>query len=358
MFTGALLAVGVIAVVALAAYRFGSSLSPAPQPAVSVGSPASPDPVAERVRVAQATLDARNYRAAAAQAGEILTIAPGHEGATKIRNAAQEMLWAFDAAIAEATRRMRNGDFEGAARSLETARGIDPTAPGLIALALQLANTARRAGAGDVRPDTSSRPNAAERPTPAAAAATALPPFQPPAPPPVAVVPSEAPTLPAPAPAPPASAPAAPAPAPPAQAAPDPVAVVPAPQPLPEPARTPEPAAAAPRPPAQADDDAAIRRIVADYARAIEDKDLALFRSIKPNLSREEEGRLQDGFRAVTSQRVNLTIVSLDRTGDTASVVVNRNDVVLAGGREYTTDSRQTLQLARTAAGWAIVDIR
>ena len=114
----------------------------------------------------------------------------------------------------------------------------------------------------------------------------------------------------------------------------------------------------APTPPAQANDDAAIRQLVSSYARAIESKDLSLFRSIKPNLSREEERRLQDGFRAVTSQRVNLAIVSLDRTGDTALVVVNRKDVVRAGGREYTTDSRQTLRMARTAAGLGIVDIR
>ena len=343
---GAVLAVAVIAAVAFAAYRFGSSPSPAPEPAVSAGSAASPDPVAGRVRLAQATLDARNYRVAAAQAAEILTIAPGHEGATKIRNAAQEMLSAFDKAIADATRRMRNGDLEGAARSLETARGIDPTAPDLIALSSQLANAARRAGASDVRPDTSSPPNIADRPTLAPAAGTALPPSQPPSPPPVAVVPSEAPARPG------------PAPVPPAPAAPDPVAIAPAPQPLPGPATTEESPAGAPTPPAQASDDAAIRQLVSNYARAIEGKDLTLFRSIKPNLSREEERRLQDGFRAVTSQRVNLAIVSLDRTGDTASVVVNRKDVVRAGGREYTTDSRQTLQLARTATGWGIVDIR
>jgi hypothetical protein len=311
---------------------------------VSVGSAVSPDPVAERVRMAQATLDARNYRMAAAQAAEILTIAPGHERATAIRAAAQEMLSAFDNAIAEGTRRMRNGDFEGAARSLQTARDIDPTAPGLIALSSQLANAARRAS--DVRPDTSSLPNVADRPTPAPAAATALPPSQPAAPAPVAVVPSEPPARPA------------PAPVAPAEAAPEPVAIAPTPRPAPAPARTEEPPARPPTAPARVNDDTAIRQLVSSYARAIEGKDLALFRSIKPNLSREEERRLQEGFRAVTSQRVNLTIVSLDRTGDTASVVVNRKDVVRAGGREYTTDSRQILQVARTATGWGIVDIR
>ena len=343
---GALLAVVVIGFVAFAAYRFGRSPSPPPETAASVDTVAAPDPVAERVRSAQGALDARNYRGAAAQAAEILAIAPGHEEAVKIRSAAQAVLSTFDDAIADATRRLRNGDFEGAARSLETARNIDPTAPGVIALSSQLANASRRASASDVKPDAVSRPNVADQPAPSPAAATTLPPSQSSAPPPVAVVPSEATPRPAPAPV---------SPAPPA---PEPVAIAPAPQPPPEPARTEKPVADAPTPPAQANDDAAIRQLVSNYARAIESKDLSLFRSIKPNLSREEERRLQDGFRAVTSQRVNLAIVSLDRTGDTALVVVNRKDVVRAGGREYTTDSRQTLRMARTAAGWGIVDIR
>ena len=87
-------------------------------------------------------------------------------------------------------------------------------------------------------------------------------------------------------------------------------------------------------------------------------KDLALFKSIKPNLSREEERRLQDGFRAVSSQRVALTITSIDRRGDEASVRLKRRDTIEAGGRTQTVDSDQTLQLARTGAGWVVVAIR
>ena len=343
---GVLLAVVLIGLLALAAYRFSRPTAAPPETAASVDTAAAPDPVAERVRSAQGALDARNYRGAAAQAAEILAIAPGHEEAVRIRSAAQAVLSTFDEAIADATRRLRSGDFEGAARSLDTARNIDPTAPGLIALSSQLANASRRANASDVKPDAASRPNVADQPAPSPAAGIALPPPQSSAPPPVAVAPSEATARPDPAPV---------SPAPPA---PDPVAAAPSPQPPPEPVRTEKPVAEAPTPPVQANDDAAIRQLVSNYARAIEGKDLTLFRSIKPNLSREEERRLQDGFRAVTSQRVNLAIVSLDRTGDTAVVVVNRKDVVRAGGREYTTDSRQTLRMARTAAGWAIVDIR
>ena len=82
----------------------------------------------------------------------------------------------------------------------------------------------------------------------------------------------------------------------------------PAPAPVTPPVRT-EPAESAavkpapsPVAPPEVNDESAIRRVVAAYARAIETKDLALFRSIKPNLGADEERRIQQGFRAVTSQ--------------------------------------------------------
>jgi hypothetical protein len=119
------------------------------------------------------------------------------------------------------------------------------------------------------------------------------------------------------------------------------------------PAETPKPA-----PSADERDDAAIRRLVATYGRAIEGKDLALFKSLKPNLTPDEERRLQQGFRAVTSQRVQLTIQSIDRRGDTATVVVQRRDDLDVGGRRQTVEARQVLTLGRVKDGWVIVEIR
>jgi hypothetical protein len=98
--------------------------------------------------------------------------------------------------------------------------------------------------------------------------------------------------------------------------------------------------------------------VAATYARAIESKNLELFRSIKPNLSREEERRLQQGFRAVQSQRVTLTVLSIDLRGDQASVRVRRRDVIQAGARQQTVETQQTLTMARTADGWIIAEIR
>ena len=85
---------------------------------------------------------------------------------------------------------------------------------------------------------------------------------------------------------------------------------------------------------------------------------MTLFRTIKPNLSLDEERRLQAGFRAVTSQRVSLEIVSFDHRGEAASVVVKRHDTIRAGGREQTADSQQMLRFSRAASGWVIVEIR
>ena len=105
------------------------------------------------------------------------------------------------------------------------------------------------------------------------------------------------------------------------------------------------------------DEDAAIRALVATYARAIESKDLALFRSIKPNLGADEERRIQQGFRAVTSQKVNITITSIDRRGDTASLQLQRRDIIEAGGRRQSPESRQTMTLAKSNGSWVIVEI-
>ena len=111
--------------------------------------------------------------------------------------------------------------------------------------------------------------------------------------------------------------------------------------------KTRPPETSKPAPSADERDDAAIRRLVTTYGRAIESKDLALFRSVKPNLSADEERRLQQGFRAVTSQRVQLTIASIDRRGDTATVVVQRRDELDVGGRRQTVEARQVLTLGR-----------
>jgi hypothetical protein len=112
-----------------------------------------------------------------------------------------------------------------------------------------------------------------------------------------------------------------------------------------------------PEPPREVDEASAIRAVIATYARAIESKDLALFRSIKPNLARDEERRIQQGFRAVTSQKVNITIVSIDHRDDRATVQLRRQDIIEADGRRQAPVSTQTMTLARHNGNWTIVEI-
>jgi hypothetical protein len=317
--------------------------------------------IENRLALATASIQGRNYRAAAAYATEVLAIQPGHAEAGKVRDEAQAMLARFDAAITEARARISARDIGGAARSLEAARTIDPSAPVLVELSSQLNDLVRQSDAGrrTAQRDIPPPPPPRVRETPPVAQSA------PPRPEPVAPVAPVAPSAP--------SAPVAPGASPqPQPAAAIPEAAKPEVRPTPPPpaARTESVAPvapvapggrtepAAPSAPVAPDDDAAIRRLAATYARAIEGKDLALFRSIKPNLSREEERRLQDGFRAVTSQRVNLTVMSIDRRGDQATMVVRRRDTIEAGGRQQTAESQQTMIVTRSNGQWVIVDIR
>jgi hypothetical protein len=146
----------------------------------------------------------------------------------------------------------------------------------------------------------------------------------------------------------------APAPVSPPQSASTPPAAAPSPAAAPAPAEARREASS----PTAEEDEAVIRRVVATYARAIENKDINLFRTVKPNLSREEQRRLEDGFRAVSKQSVNATILSIERRGQESLVALRRRDTIQAGGRQQTTDSQQTLTMARTGSAWVITEIR
>jgi len=329
-----------------------------------------------QLSLARSSLDGRDYRAALAHAGAALAMDADHAEATRIRDEARTVLTRFDEAIATARERLAAGDLQATARSLDIARAVDPSAPIVIELSARVSELVRER-------DAASRESAARQ-----ASRDALPPREPARErqEPRATTQPPARSTPATVPAPVELPPAAPTPTPPAASTPPrpsvaepPAATAPAPA-RPEPSGTPAPGPPAPvatpppspppaaesRPaeptkpaPSQAEvEDAAIRRAVATYGRAIESKDVALFRSIKPNMSSDEERRLQQGFRAVTSQRVFLTVASIERRGDTASVVVQRRDVLEIAGRRQTVEAKQTLSFSRAGDGWVIVEIR
>ena len=97
-----------------------------------------------------------------------------------------------------------------------------------------------------------------------------------------------------------------------------------------------------------------MRRVIAEYGRAIGSQDLALFRSLKPDLSADEEKRLREAFKMIKSQVVGISVESVAIDGDRATVRVTRQDVV--NGRPMK-PAAQTFRLARSGASWQIQSI-
>jgi|KBSSwiStaDraftv2_1062776.scaffolds.fasta_scaffold77104_2 serine/threonine protein kinase len=187
-------------------------------------------------------------------------------------------------------------------------------------------------------------------PQQAGGAVTPAPPPPAALPPPAAAPPITETAKPQPSPAP---EPAAPPPAP-VQPAPPPRAAAP-PEATPPPATPPPAAAPAAAAPVESDD-AAIRRVIQTYRRAIETKDIALFRSVRPNLTRAAETTLMNSFRQIDSQQIELRVENLRIDGRTASAQIARRDTLITSGRRQVQNSTQTLRFAKTDAGWFIAE--
>ncbi len=187
-----------------------------------------------------------------------------------------------------------------------------------------------------------SQPAATPPPPPAEPAAAAPPPVTTTLPPRAAATPPAAEETKATPPRPPAAEPVAPPPAP-AQPA----------EPAARAAASPPPA---PPAPVVETDDAAIRRVIRIYERAIETKDIALYRSIRPNLSAAAEGVLMNSFRQIDSQEIDVRVENLRIEGRTASARLVRRDTLITGGRRQVQNSTQTLRFEKTEAGWIIAE--
>ena len=108
--------------------------------------------------------------------------------------------------------------------------------------------------------------------------------------------------------------------------------------------------------PSREQEEAAIRQVITDYVRAIETKDIALFRQVKPNLSADEEQRLNAAFSNTDAHDAEVEIDSITVQGDTARVSTTRSDTFVVRGRTQKTDPRpQSFTLQKTAQGWVIV---
>jgi serine/threonine-protein kinase len=125
------------------------------------------------------------------------------------------------------------------------------------------------------------------------------------------------------------------------------------PSPTAAPTPTAHPPTPTPTPPPPADEEPAIRKLVADFGRAIESKNLALYKSLRPNLSSEDERKLRAAFEGAPAQQVSISIASIQVTGSEARARITRRDTFK--GRSM--DVQQTLVLVKGAGGWTIREI-
>jgi hypothetical protein len=128
-------------------------------------------------------------------------------------------------------------------------------------------------------------------------------------------------------------------------------------QPTPPPFRATAPAESTPPPAAPVEsDEAAIKRVIGTYERAIETKDIALYRSIRTNLSRAAETVLTNSFRQIDSQEIDVRVENLRIDGRTATARLARRDTLITSGRREVRNSTQTLRFEKTNAGWLIAE--
>ena len=99
---------------------------------------------------------------------------------------------------------------------------------------------------------------------------------------------------------------------------------------------------------------AGIRKVLEAYVRAVEAKDVQMFRAVKPNLSEEEERRVRAAFKSIQTQAVKMNVLSLDVKEGKATVKVARRDTI---NGSIVSSFPQTFQLAKVEAAWTIEDI-
>jgi hypothetical protein len=99
---------------------------------------------------------------------------------------------------------------------------------------------------------------------------------------------------------------------------------------------------------------AGIRKVLEAYIRAVEAKDVQMFRAVKPNLSDEEERRVRTAFKSIQTQAVKMNVLSLDVKESKATVKVARRDTI---NGSIVSSFPQTFQLAKENTGWTIQDI-
>jgi len=98
----------------------------------------------------------------------------------------------------------------------------------------------------------------------------------------------------------------------------------------------------------------AIKKILEEYVRAIETRDIALFKVVKPNLTLEEERRAKKAFENIRSQTIEMTIQSIEVRDAEATVKVSRRDTI---NTSVVSGFPQTFSMSKDKDGWSIREI-
>jgi len=116
------------------------------------------------------------------------------------------------------------------------------------------------------------------------------------------------------------------------------------------------PAPMSPRP--SGDSQNEIRAVLDAYKRAIETKDVDLFRQVRPNLSDAALGRVRASFAQSEYQAVELRVETIEVSGDEARAQGRRLDVfVPKEGRTVHNEAPFVFTLKRGPSGWTIVAV-
>jgi serine/threonine protein kinase len=100
-------------------------------------------------------------------------------------------------------------------------------------------------------------------------------------------------------------------------------------------------------------EEATVRKTVDDFARAIQARDIELYRAVKPNLSAEDEKRLRAIFKQYKSYKVTVVVNSIQFEGTEAKVRVSRQDTIDGSPIRL----QQLLTMTRGPSGWTIREI-
>jgi hypothetical protein len=116
---------------------------------------------------------------------------------------------------------------------------------------------------------------------------------------------------------------------------------------------------AAPAAPAPSNPRTEVRATLDNYVRAVETRDIALLRQVRPGLTDEEINRTRASNEIKRSQKVDLKVDEITINGDEAQAVGRREDVIiLRDGQRLRQDLKFTYTLKRGPRGWVIQEAR